>query len=113
MSENKLTLEEAKRLSIRKWEMIIANGGGEQDEEGNSIFPPEIQALPYKCGFCAFAGRCNFDNYDKGEACVKCPIVIQKGKPCVDLGWLDYERKETIETAQVVLDLVKSIEVNE
>jgi len=103
-----ITAQQAKEFSIEKWELIIENDGMEVFE-----LPEHLENLSYNCGFCEFAGRTSNDNYHLHGAslCHKCPIFIQKGDTCLNLGWKQWEAVETVEAAEVVLDLVKSIEV--
>ncbi len=96
----KLTKKEAKRLSILKWEFIIANGGSYEKDE----LPTELLNIRSYCGFC--------EKYNKPKAngtygCGKCPLIVD-AYTCFDTGhpfsvW-DYE--QTVENAQAMLDLI-------
>ena len=47
---SQLTFEEAKRLGIKKWEIIVKNGGDPSIDEINT--DDELYRLVCKCGFC-------------------------------------------------------------
>ena len=87
------TKKEAKRLSILKWEFIIANGGDYEPEE----LPEELQGLVAQCGYC-----------DKYEYCKDCPLYLRGTKDCGDDDhpWRTWHCNQTVENAQAMLDLI-------
>lgn len=109
----KLTKKQAVELSIKKWEYIVSNKGHYNSDELDYAIP-ELKKVKFHCGLCE-KYLINDDYYD----CVKCPLFIEYENPNYDqLGctqtehpfniWID---DESIENAQAVLDLIKSIKV--
>lgn len=110
----KLTKEQAKELSKRKWEWIVENDGF--DDDYNIYFEiPELLDLANNCGLCELY-YFSFEEY----SCKNCPIspkredyddiantgCFQKIHPYYI--WIN---NQNIENAQAVLDLIKNIEV--
>jgi hypothetical protein len=113
MNNKKLTLEEAKALSIKKWEFIVDHNGDEDEDLMFKDFP-ELQNLKNDCALCELF----YDTKDVGlYCCAGCPI-----RPNID----DYDDTQntgcyqkihpyyiwssisTQENAQKVLDLIKN-----
>jgi len=96
-----LSLAEAKRLSILKWECIIQNNGLQYPIK----WPPEIKDLNCKCGFCE---RWDFPSED---SCTQCELALAMGVDCPDESspYHIWSEASTKETAQAVLNMIKSI----
>jgi hypothetical protein len=110
----KLTLAEAKELSIKKWEHIVAHDGSD-----SLLYTeyPEMENLKGDCGFCTYAYKSKLEAGDKMlNMCNYCPIVKQTGETCINK-WKNWNFWKTTgngkEYAQAVLDLVKSINIEE
>ncbi len=90
----KLTKKEAKRLSILKWEFIIANGGGYLPHE----LPVELQGLLAECGYC--------EKYK--ESCKGCPLHQGGLMNCGhdEHPWQIWYDEQTVKNAQAMLDLI-------
>lgn len=97
--KEQLSLSEAKRLSILKWEAHVKAGGYCPD------LPSELDNLLARCGFC--------ERYLKYEAtneeCVRCEFGKLAGI-CFNEGSLWYMWNKDLETAQKILDIINSIE---
>lgn len=92
-----MTKKEAKRLSILKWEYIIAQDGSE-DELIEAI--PELVELISNCGYCEKYVAL-FDN------CPKCPLTIIEANCCeYTHPFYKWFHTRTKENAQAVLDLI-------
>ncbi len=91
----KLTKKEAKRLSILKWEFIIANGGRYQFRE----LPEELRLLTAECGYC--------EKY-WGSHCDVCPVYITGIGCCTGdkHPWSIWHENRTVKNAQAMLDLI-------
>ena len=89
-----ITKKKAKELSIKKWTYITNNDG--LIDEGLYRAVPEIRKLNYSCGLCEI------------YVCKNCPIYID-GNSCADVGhpWYVWEKDQSRESAQVLLDLIK------
>ena len=89
----KLTKKEAKRLSILKWEFIIANGGNYYAYE----LPEELRDLLAECGYC-----------HKYDDCKKCPLYLDESINCdhSEHPWKIWVNNSTVENAQAMLDLI-------
>ena len=95
----KLTKEKAIELSIKKWEWIVENDGS---MAGLTLAIPELIGLASNCGLC--------EKYWKDHAfCKNCPINY--GYDCYDIEhpFQEWGIDNTKESAQKVLDLIKSI----
>lgn len=75
---NQLSLKEAKRLSILKWEWIIQNGG---DYVFHSELPDETLDLKFCCGFCE---RWKNPRANYGVDCKLCEFQEKVGQCQVD-----------------------------
>lgn len=101
----KLTLKEAKRLSLLKWEFIVNNGGdfglGKMITE-----QPELKSLNNNCGFCERAAQKFGGCQDKSN----CPLWVGN-LACPDTGhpWDTWRDISTRENAEAVLDLIKAV----
>jgi len=102
-----LSLSEAKRLSIKKWEMIVANGG---KLEINVLIDSELRELICYCGFC----------HRHSYNCTPCELNQERFGSTFCLGckrinhpFMRWNMDNTTENAQAVLDLIKSIPVPE
>ena len=102
-----LTLKEAKRLSILKWELIVNNKGCLGSIEDHN----ELKDLFNQCGFCE-----KYLDNSANPYCGECPLVIE------GIGWCDSDEHPFSqwsnedegfdqEKAQAVLDLIKSVKV--
>jgi NMD protein affecting ribosome stability and mRNA decay len=100
----KLSLKEAKRLSIIKWEFIIKNGYPKDHE-----FPDELAGLSCHCDFCERSGY-GIGNMNV-ELCNKCEFGKIAGR-CPDEKSLlsRWAEKESPRLAKKILNLLKSIE---
>ena len=89
----KITLKEAKRLSILKWEMVVK---GKID---NVCEQPELMKLKHYCGFCELF-------WD--EQCKGCPLFIDDKMSCNhhDHPFNKWAHGEDIYHAKDVLNLV-------
>jgi len=112
-----LSLKEAKRLSIIKWEAII-NG----DDLSKH---PELDRLIYRCGFCErwlrnFLEKSIHDDETQEVACSHCEFAKAMGYYCTDersifskwcdMGFIDDEsRNEMTILEMTILELIKSI----
>ena len=97
----KLTHEEAKRLSILKWEAIVKNNGSSEH------LPEILASLLSECGYC--------EKYrDKwNRNCGKCPLNLKGNLTEFSMGclvpghpWNIWADNKTKENAQAVLDLI-------
>ncbi len=93
----KLTKKEAKKLSILKWEFIIANGG----DHNNNKLPKELDELISHCGYC--------EKYE--QYCLECPLYLgddTDGNGCASdtHPWSIWYYNSTVENAQAMLDLI-------
>jgi hypothetical protein len=96
----KLTKEQAKELSIKKWEYIVGNNG---NWKGLVKKYPELANLLAQCGYC--------EKYLRKD-CENCPLLIQIDGincSCYD-GSHPHSKwaiKRTKLNAQKVLDLIR------
>lgn len=111
-----ISIAEAKRLSIIKWEMIVKQNG---DDKGTDEHP-ELKKLNNNCGFCE---RWRYPTnkvgeYNTGSDCGKCEFAKAQGTYCsnddipnVYTEWCDsdYPSSESKQLAQQILDLIISI----
>lgn len=69
-----MTLQEAKALAIKKWELIIANEGNEPYR-----FPDPIEGFLYKCSYCElyFYKHNPSKIGDKYGHCFGCPLRLE------------------------------------
>ena len=124
-----LSFEEAKKLSIKKWEFLSKYGFIDTDERGRDyeefLYKSGLAKLPYECGFCAI--YLGFDKDPHRENCVDCPLMID-GMCCADDGhvymehtklwdpilecYIEEEKKElheqSKEIAKRMLNLIKN-----
>lgn len=109
MKRNRISLKEAKRLALIKWELIVANKGNSDIEE-----PEEIKYLIHSCGFCQ-RYRTGSGKYTRSE-CEKCECKKAFGGTCNSFHGLDLYSCwcdcQTTENAQAVLDAIKSIDTS-
>jgi len=93
-----LTFEEAKRLSIKKWEIIVKNDGDNSFEDLN--YDEEIYRLRCKCGFCH---RYNMQ-------CTLCEFGASAGI-CTDKHSIygQWEKKPNKEQAVQILEIIKNL----
>ena len=98
----KMTIEEAYRLAVKKWEYIVNNDGS---DIGLCEAIPVLKKLPSNCSYCSLFASMMYD-------CKGCPLQINQNmlqtSGCVRLGhpyntWFD---DKTRENAQKVLDLI-------
>jgi len=95
-----LSLKEAKRLSIIKWEAHVKAGGWEPN------LPEELDCLMANCGFCDRhfeAGEYNCNNCEFGKlagSCFDSKSLFNK--------WT-HEAENERKIAQAILDIIKSI----
>jgi len=103
--KNQLSLAEAKRLSIIKWELIVENNGSPEID-----YPEEVSVLIHDCGFCE-----RWRPHKSG--CEKCECAKVLGGACNSMGGRDlfaiWSKNQTKENAQAVLDAIKSINTTE
>lgn len=103
-----LSFEEAKRLSIIKWEATIEQGGDMYD------IPLKIQPLKHYCGFCQRHKIINNDIYEKD--CNNCEFGKVAGE-CV-LGdslfnnWFISNNEYKVLKAKRILECIKSLKEN-
>jgi len=107
--KNQLSFEEAKRLSIIKWEAII-------EQEGILInVPEEIKGLRSHCGFCQRHMIFNDPINDKN--CINCELG-KIAMPCTqensvyDLWYQANRRTNKIQFAKQLLEVIKSLKEN-
>ena len=97
-----LSLKEAKRLSIIKWEAHVKAGGFCVQ------LPVEIHKLRSKCGFCE---RWKDSTLKFGVNCEKCEFAkvagICESEDEKDLFSI-WEIYDTVENAQAILNIIKS-----
>ena len=105
----KLTLEEAKELSQKKWEIIVSQDGDDSGIRKNPLF----MFLHFNCGFCELHSG-DFKN----PKCEDCEINMGLEKaPCgnscwnVDHVFAQWANDSTKENAQKVLDLINSVKI--
>jgi len=116
-----ITLEEAKTLSIEKWQEIVDNNGYELDNS-------EYDEFKYECAFCELCVKKNELN---NEYCDNCPIDLPKSEYnytlenlplerrtvlfkgcCQDKHpWSIWNRNQTVKTAEVVLKMIENCKV--
>lgn len=99
-----MTLQEAKRLAIKKWEWIVGNDGA-CDWRKLEADIPEISIFYGNCSYCHLFGANN---------CKSCPLNLN-GITCKktysEHPFRIYADNKTKQNAQKVLNLIKSIEV--
>ena len=97
----KLSFDEAKRLSIKKWQMHVDAGGRSFDV----VKDTELSKLPFLCGFCArYYGDC--ESCEFGQIAGFCNIYED-----VDLFSI-WGKNETKENAESILNVIKNLEEN-
>lgn len=108
-----ISFEEAKRLSLIKFRLIIDNEGKLPDE-----FPDELKYLKNYCGFCE---RWNVYNQKRGkEMCCGCEFAKVQGRSCLSFYSLYQQFNtasncypdqvvEVVELAQKIYDLLNSM----
>ena len=98
--KNKLTLERAYELAVKKWECIVNN-------DGNEVYPypKNIDALLFNCSYCEMF----FNEAD----CVNCPLNLdgeQRGSwgkcKAHNHPYAIWSDDKTKANAQAVLDLI-------
>lgn len=116
-----LSLAEAKRLSIIKWQMIVDNDGHPVKKHE---FSPEVFNCLFQCGFCErwkhpdgldcrycelgkVAGTCN----DEGDYEVTIDKIIYTREPSLYYKWLYFSSDSHLKYAKQILEIIKSIEV--
>lgn len=96
----KLTPEEMKEISIRKWKFLVENPG--RLMEIASVMP-ELEK---------FIGSCPYCNVYYDTLCEGCPVRVGKlNCVCDDHPFLQYINTRTSENAQKVLDIIENIKV--
>lgn len=109
-----LSLSEAKRLSLIKWNHIVNNNG-----YCNSLcLPDEVINLAYQCGFCERHRKEDFqledfkyhqcDPCELGQIIGKCPLSNSLYNQYIDVEDND---KERLELAYRILQAIESINV--
>ena len=102
----KLTKKQAKELSIKKWELVVANDGKPIEH-----YPPELFVLQAQCGYCEKYLSLNY-NIIKLKRCGRCPLIISReyeySFACdqSDHPFNIWKKNKTRENAQVMLDLI-------
>lgn len=120
---DKLDFRTAVELSITKWRYIVKNNG-----KSNGLLDvyPEMNILVAKCGLCQF-----FNSrvaYCMSEPDIFCPLLIQDGQDehnwvsCAQdpsnetetiHPWMLWYDKPTKKNAQVMLDILEEIDIDE
>ena len=106
--KKQLSLVEAKRLSLIKWELIVENNGSSSIQ-----YPEELLYLPYRCGFCK---RWSEKGYFGTKDCSRCECakalkgICSEDQESIYTKW---QYRSTKENAQAVLDAIKSINTTE
>jgi hypothetical protein len=111
-----ITLAQAKKLAIIKWELIANNKGYYSPEHRRN---PAIKDLKHQCGFCE-RWRTNDTGVDgSGCDCNSCEFAKALGSQCNDKDngtnlffqwwYADLYGDEPTKLAQQILDLIKSI----
>lgn len=109
--EKKLTIAEAKELSIKKWENIVKYNGSD-DNLLDEV--PEVRELLGHCGFCEYANQNSTESEKHGSnICNNCPIKIQHGNDCVILAWGDWYWSNSAKKAVEMLNYIKDIKTEE
>lgn len=102
MSDEQLSFQEAKRLSIKKWKMHVDAGGFCDGVDNDN----ELKHLPCNCGFCERWMRISCDNCEFGKI----------AGVCQSEGYSDLYSKWTmcfsVESAQKILDTIINLEEN-
>lgn len=110
----KLTLKQAYKLSVKKWECIVANNG---NDSWLIIELPELDKLEAGCGYCHY-----FIRLHPELQCNKCPIGFKTCKNalhCTSLKhpyrrWCINPNKETAQAVlQRILDNKPNFETDE
>jgi|AntAceMinimDraft_7_1070363.scaffolds.fasta_scaffold36281_2 hypothetical protein len=113
--ENKqISIDDAFKLSIKKWVYIVGNDGNDADLERNV---PEIKDLHATCGLCEICKETSQCSYiDKYEVEQDCPLIVNDvscGQELFDNGkshpWLTWNENKTKENAKKVLNLVRKM----
>jgi len=99
MENEQLSFKEAKRLSILKWEHIVKANGA-------NCYPLECANLKCHCGFCE-----RWDWQGEQKICeTQCELGMQIGVCCDNDSLYDkWNGDECVETAQAMLDAIKSV----
>jgi len=108
---NEITFSEAKRLSLKHWDAIIANNGVKLPLDQ---LDPEIRNLTNQCGFCE--KYMNLKSDDDMKPCETCPLakgydLMQvPGAVCGmdDHQYLVWFENQTAENALVVRDMIEN-----
>ena len=100
----RLSFEEAKRLSVKKWQMHADAGGYDL----LAAFDRELCLLDCNCGFCE---RHKPDGLFSVSDCNNCELGKVAGK-CTVIGSLydKWYREKTKGNAQKILDVIKNLE---
>lgn len=97
----KLTLKQAKNLSLKKWELIVVQEGSDEGIEEH----PNFKNLVNNCGLCQ-----RYIPTENG-VCGDCPLTSDRIGCCIEFfRWRDDPSKET---AEAVLNLIRLIEEEE
>lgn len=112
-----LSLKEAKRLSIIKWE-ILADESKTAASKGYDIrHHPELRNLTQYCGFCERHVAYIDDDGDTDVNCTDCELAVVMGGSCNQLSSLysiwNTKEDRSSEAAQRLLDVIKSISIEE
>jgi hypothetical protein len=99
-----MTPKELKEFAIKKWEFLVKHPDATLFEFYVSI--SELQKFPFGCSYC--------DVYWRISNCKDCPIKVgeldcrEEGHP-----YYAFAQKKTTLNAKVMLDLVKSIKIED
>jgi hypothetical protein len=106
--DEQLSFEEAKRLSIIKWEATINQGGNLYK------IPRGIRKLKHYCGFCERYKVVSNENL--GEDCDRCEFGKVAGKCVLDNSlfddWYTSRYEDRTHKAKIILECIKSLKEN-
>ena len=107
-----ITLAEAKRLSLIKWNLIVEG----KDYENH----PKLKHIKYCCGFCErWKDIGNCDDYVSDCGCDQCVFAHELGNICYDdqglfMRWHDCRSSKARKTkAKQILEHIKNIKITE
>lgn len=112
-----ITLAKAKKLSILKWELIVAHNGMFTLEDKRN---PKLRVLKHHCGFCERwrnpDTELNYDYDGSGCECIHCEFAKAAGTYCnKDESLFDQWCNDELfggspkSLAQQILDIIKEI----
>lgn len=103
----RISLEEAKYLSLTKWEKIVDNGGK------NCLSGTLLDNYGTEEGFC-LRHRSYTENYINCDDCELCEIIGECGtESAFRTKWYFSKDDVKLSYAQQMLDAIKSIDINE